>query len=290
MRNHLDLKAAYFYLKTALYPDSVSGKNEKANFRRQIKPYFLQNGQLFYRKCPGAKCLQVIADRKDQLRLISLTHEGDAKCLEASALGAHRGRDAVRDVLAQNYYWPGMNSDIAEYIRTCLSCQRANTATLKVVPEMQPVAVPPAVFKQIGIDICKLPRSDDGYEYVVMAIDYFSKWSEAEKLKDKSARSVAEFIYKLICRHGCHKVQINDQGREFVNKVSEEVHRLTGTKQRIASAYHPQVSIPDYPHKGGIPLHHVHSNTSIRSTNMEVKKCELYRLYIRDFASRKMSH
>ena len=45
-----------------------------------------------------------------------------------------------------------------------------------------------------------------------------------------------------MCRHGCFQVQINDQGREFVNEVSTELHRLTGVKQRVTSAYHPQAS------------------------------------------------
>lgn len=49
-------------------------------------------------------------------------------------------------------------------------------------------------------------------------------------------------MYELICRHGCFSIQINDQGREFVNGVSAELHRLTGTNQRVTSAYHPQAN------------------------------------------------
>ena len=43
-----------------------------------------------------------------------------------------------------------------------------------------------------------------------------------------------------MCRHGCFATQKNDQGREFVNGVSSELHRLTGIEQRVTSAYHPQ--------------------------------------------------
>src|ERR1043165_927791 len=49
-------------------------------------------------------------------------------------------------------------------------------------------------------------------------------------------------LYELICRLGCVTVQINDQGREFCNEVSANLHQLTGTKQRITSAYHPQAN------------------------------------------------
>lgn len=87
-----------------------------------------------------------------------------------------------------------------------------------------------------------LPEVDE-FKYVIVAIDYFSKWSEARPLKDKSSVSVARFLYdEVICRHGCTKIQISDQGREFVNKLNDELCRLTGTEQRVTSAYHPQAN------------------------------------------------
>ena len=44
----------------------------------------------------------------------------------------------------------------------------------------------------------------------------------------------------MMCRHGCFAIQITDKGREFVNKVSEELYLFTGVQQRVTSAYHPQ--------------------------------------------------
>lgn len=100
--------------------------------------------------------------------------------------------------------------------------------------------VPSRAWSQIGVDICMLPESE-GFNSLVVAVDYFTKWIEAKPLKDKTMVSVARFLYELICRHGCFQVQINDQGKEFVNSVGEELRRLTGAEQRVTSAYHPQV-------------------------------------------------
>ena len=94
-------------------------------------------------------------------------------------------------------------------------------------------------MKQIDIDLSTLPEVD-GVKHLIVCIDYFSKWSEAKAVKDKSAPTVAKFLYEIICRHGCMRIQINDQGKEFVNEVSENLHEMTGTEQRITSAYHPQ--------------------------------------------------
>ena len=54
-------------------------------------------------------------------------------------------------------------------------------------------------------------------------------------------RQVSQFLCES--RYGCFSIQINDQGREFVNSVSAELHRLnTGTIQRVTSANHPQAN------------------------------------------------
>ncbi|KAL5457779.1 hypothetical protein EMCRGX_G035073 [Ephydatia muelleri] len=68
----------------------------------------------------------------------------------------------------------------------------------------------------------------------------FSKWPEATALPDKTAIGVAEFLFHCFTRHGCCKIKITDQGREFVNKVNDELCRFTGVQCNLTSAYHPQ--------------------------------------------------
>ena len=51
---------------------------------------------------------------------------------------------------------------------------------------------------------------------------------------------MADFLYDLITRYGVAEILMSDQGREFVNRVNEELFQLCGTDHRISSAYHPQ--------------------------------------------------
>ena len=104
---------------------------------------------------------------------------------------------------------------------------------------MQSVPVPTAGMKQIGIRTCNLPKVD-GYIHLVVCINHFSKWSLTKPVKDKLAGSVASFVYEVICRQGCMKIQINDQVQELVNQVSSTLHKMTGVKQRVTFSYHPQ--------------------------------------------------
>ena len=156
-----------------------------------------------------------------------------------------------------------MTTQVADFIRCCERCQKTSARFDKAAPELHSIPVPKHPWKQIGIDLCSLPKTSDGHIGMVVAVDYFSKWVEAEAIKDKSAETVADFLYKLICRHGCCEIHIKDQGREFVNRVSTTLHNLTGMKQRISSAYHPQTN--------GLTER---NNRTIQSSMLRIFKCK----------------
>ncbi|XP_065673991.1 uncharacterized protein LOC136090941 [Hydra vulgaris] len=96
-------------------------------------------------------------------------------------------------------------------------------------------------MKQVGVDLIQLPELN-GFKFMIVLIDYFSKRTKAEPLSNKTAVSVAFFLYKVICSHGCFKIQINNQGREFVNSVSIALHGMIDTQQHVAPAYHLQAN------------------------------------------------
>ena len=181
----------------------------------------------------------VIKSSDERLRIIKEVHEGMGENEKARAMASHRGRDTTYQKIMQRFFWFNIIDDVANFVKRCDSCQRQGKLQNTNAPELQSVPVPTAVMKQIGIDICNLPEVD-GFKHLVVCIDYFSKWSEAKPVKDKLACTIASFLYEVICRHGCMKIQINDQGREFVNQVSSELHAMTGVTQRVTSAYHPQ--------------------------------------------------
>ena len=77
-----------------------------------------------------------------------------------------------------------------------------------------------AVWELIGIDLTgPLPKTVDGFQYILTATDYFSKWVEAFPLKKKTAAEVGRHICSIIYTHFCPKIIVSDQGREFVSEV-----------------------------------------------------------------------
>ena len=89
------------------------------------------------------------------------------------------------------------------------------------------------------IDICSFTEVN-GFKHLIICIDYFSKWSEAKHIKNKSVSTIGQFLYEVIRRRGCMKIQMSNHGWEFVNEVSKVLHNMIGTEKHILSAYHPQ--------------------------------------------------
>ena len=154
-------------------------------------------------------------------------------------MATHVDLKAVEEFLRDKTYPKGILKDKRKKSNFRKACKNFSIVNGDLMYKEKRIPVPNEVMKQIGIDLCTLPEVD-GFKQLIVCIDYFSKWSEAKAVKNKSAPTVTKFLYEIICQHGCMRIQINDQGKEFVNEVSENLHEMTGTEQRITSAYHPQ--------------------------------------------------
>ena len=95
----------------------------------------------------------------------------------------------------------------------CEVCQRSKRKFDKPAPSLHPIPVSDT-WNKVGIDLIELPVSSRGNCYCITLTDYFSKWAEAMPVPTKEASHVADFLYKMIFRHGCPEEIISDQGRE----------------------------------------------------------------------------
>src|SRR5262245_54699630 len=86
-----------------------------------------------------------------------------------------------------------------------------------------------------------LPATDNGYHYIIVAIDYFTKWSEAKALDNICAETVTQFIFEdVICHFGCPKEIQTDNSKSFNNWLIHAMSGRFGTKYAQTIAYHPQ--------------------------------------------------
>ena len=132
---------------------------------------------------------------------------------------AHLGRAPTYKKVAACFFWCRIYNDVPDYIHKSGRCQRQNSLPPNVKNEIRSVPVSLHVNKQVGLDLCSFPEVNS-YHHLIVCNDYFTKWSAANLIREKTALPVATFPYGLICRHGCLEDQINDQGREFNNEKS----------------------------------------------------------------------
>ncbi|CAM8982606.1 unnamed protein product [Rhodiola kirilowii] len=80
-----------------------------------------------------------------------------------------------------------------------------------------------------------------GYLYILVAVDYVSKWVEAKSNRCDDAKTVVNFLRtKIFCRYGVPKAIINDQGMHFCNKMMAATMKQYHVHHRTSTAYHPQ--------------------------------------------------
>ncbi len=80
----------------------------------------------------------------------------------------------------------------------------------------------------------------EGNRYIVIAMDYFSRWPEARQLKAANADTVATFLYKeIICRFGTPRKLQSDRGTYFVNELIQRLTKRFKIKHSLSSPYYP---------------------------------------------------
>jgi Integrase zinc binding domain/Integrase core domain len=189
----------------------------------------LQNN-ILYRKKAG-EAVPVIQQGKTE-DIIKLAHN--------HPLAGHMGQRNTYFRLQGNVWWPGMQDDIIKYIRSCDTCQKR--ARNKEIPEASSATIRTEPFAHIGIDVMgPLPVSLTGKRYIILVVDFFTKYTEAVATEEADAQTVVKFLYTdVICRHGVPKEITSDRGTEFLNDLVREFERTYHIKHIRTTAYHPQ--------------------------------------------------
>ena len=173
-------------------------------------------------------------DKTDAQYLVREIHEG--------LCGIHAGpRMVVAKIMNAGYYWPGMHMDAVDLLRRCAACQRHAPKTLRPKNPLVPVtsAWP---FQQWGIDLVgPFPDAPGAVKFIIVAVDYFTKWVEAKALASTTAMVIRKFIWEhIICRFGLPLRIISDNGTNFASEDLQKWFKEMKIEHHFASVAHPQ--------------------------------------------------
>ncbi|RDY02854.1 Retrovirus-related Pol polyprotein, partial [Mucuna pruriens] len=164
-------------------------------------------------------------------------------CHSAPGGGHYGSTRTARKVLDCGLYWPTIFRDAHHFVSTCEKCQKAGVAMNRrhEMPQ-QPIQFC-EIFDVWGIDFMGPFPISKCYSYILLAVDYVSRWVEAIATRTNDARVVVDFLKSnIFCRFGVPKALISDQGSHFCNRAMASLLQKYGVAHRIATAYHPQTN------------------------------------------------
>ncbi|CAN6720974.1 unnamed protein product [Malus baccata var. baccata] len=159
------------------------------------------------------------------------------------ACGGHFGtqRTALK-VLESGFYWPTLFKDARMFCLTCDRCQRTGSIGAKDQMPQAPI-FNVEIFDVWGIDFMGPFPSSFGFTYILLAVDYVSKWVEAKATRTNDSRVVSDFIKtNIFSRFGMPRVFISDGGSYFFNRTIEALFKKYNVKHKVSTPYHPQTS------------------------------------------------
>jgi len=149
----------------------------------------------------------------------------------------------AKKLLRAGYYWPTLEKDAMAYSRKCDTCQRHSNFH-KAPPEDLSVITILWPFHQWGMDILgPFPQAPGRLKFLVVAIDYFTKWIEAEPLATITSSKIQKFFQKFILsRFRIPRSLVTDNGTQFTDKSFKVLMDNLHIKHHFTSVEHPQTN------------------------------------------------
>nr|GFB14102.1 reverse transcriptase domain-containing protein [Tanacetum cinerariifolium] len=162
-------------------------------------------------------------------------------CHEGPTGGHHGANFTAKKVFDAGFFWPAIYRNARDLVKRCDAYQRQGKISQR--DEMPQNAIQVCEnFDVWGIDFMGPFSSSRGNKYILVAVDYLSKWVEAKALPTNDARVVVKFLKSLFSQFGTPRAIISDRGTHFGNEQFAKVMLKYGVTHRLSTAYHPQTS------------------------------------------------
>ena len=146
----------------------------------------------------------------------------------------------MHKLIRAGYYWPTMLKDAQAYVKASDKCQRFNNF-IRQLSEKLTLITAPWPFTEWGLDIIgPFPIVVRQLKFLVVGIDYFTKWVEAEALATITEKNIRSFVWRnIIYRYGIPRVLVSDNGKQFNNSAFRDFYLELGIKNHYSSPAHP---------------------------------------------------
>jgi len=220
------------YIVCGLMPDELTFYQQKI-FLFDVKKYFWDEPYLF-RECADHVIRRVVPEEE----VVEILHA----CHTSPVGGHHGGVRTAANVLYSRYYWPSLYKDAHEFAKKCSKCQQKGGVSRRHELHLTPI-LEVELFDVWGIDFMGPFVSSFGNKYILVAVDYVSKWVEAIALPNNEGKTGVQFLKCYIfARFGTPRAIISDGGSHFCNTWFSMALSKYGVRHKVETPYHPQTS------------------------------------------------
>ncbi|XP_015170112.1 uncharacterized protein [Solanum tuberosum] len=161
----------------------------------------------------------------------------------ASPYGGHHGGERTANkVLQSSFFWPSLFKDTIAFVKGYDKCQMLGTISRRHEMPLSTI-LEVEIFDVWGIDFMGPFLPSSGNQYILVAVDYVSKWVEVVTLPSNDSRVVIKFIKKHIFTcFSTPRAIITDGGKHFINHLVKNLLAKYGIRHQVATTYHPQMS------------------------------------------------
>ena len=145
----------------------------------------------------------------------------------------HPGMSRMKAVARSYVWWPGMDSDVENCVKSCSACQQVQNLPAKA--PLHPWEWPQKPWQRVHVDFAGPFMG----RYFLLAIDAHSKWPEILEMRSITAAKTISELRKMFAAHGCPEQLVSDNGPQFVSQELATFLKMNGVKHIRCAPYHP---------------------------------------------------
>ncbi|XP_070042800.1 uncharacterized protein [Nicotiana tomentosiformis] len=222
------------YLEKGEYPYNATHTQKR--MLRRLTNHLFRSGGILYRRTPNLGLLRCV-DAKEASRWL--------KKIYAGTCGPRmNGFVLAKKILRARYFWMTMEIDCIKHVRKCHQCQ-VHADMIRVPANELNATSSPLPFFAWGMDVIGPTEiaASNGHKFILMAIDYFTKWVEAASYKAVTKKVVADFLRdRIVCRINVLESIITDNAANLNSDLMKEMCEKFKIKHRNSTAYRPQMN------------------------------------------------
>ncbi|GJT09021.1 reverse transcriptase domain-containing protein [Tanacetum coccineum] len=210
---------------------------QKNKFFKDVKHYFWDD-PYFFKICAN-QVIRRCVHGQEAIDILTACHNGPTE-------GHHGVNYTAKKVFNSGFYWPTIYRDAHDMVKLCDSCQRQGK--ISQIDEMTQNEIQVCeIFDVWGIDFMGPFSSSRGNKYILVAVDYLSKWVEPKALPNNDARVVVKFLKSIFARFGTPRAIISDRERTVGENRASWSDKLDGALWAFCTAFKTPIGIaPDY--------------------------------------------